>query len=185
MESLMQQWQSRACNHEFAGESINAPDNLPAGIKQGGFMVTTNRKKVQRWQRGGPKLVHGSLADWRGQRTYDAAVKAIKAWQHLQLGWNCTTGPAQRPGVVICSATQTVVPWSVLPAQVTYSTEGAADFGPKDKAAASPWASSLHGHQLAGEERFSVELHADGSVFYDIYLFSRPDTLLAWASLPW
>ncbi|PSC68732.1 hypothetical protein C2E20_7698 [Micractinium conductrix] len=168
MESLMQQWQSRACNHEFAGESINAPDNLPAGIKQGGFMVTTNRKKIG-----------------EGQRTYDAAVKAIKAWQHLQLGWNCTTGPAQRPGVVICSATQTVVPWSVLPAQVTYSTEGAADFGPKDKGRRFALGlSSLHGHQLAGEERFSVELHADGSVFYDIYLFSRPDTLLAWASLP-
>ena len=43
---------------------------------------------------------------------------------------------------------------------------------------------SLTGHQLAGEERFQVELHADGSVLYDIFLFSRPDTLLAWASLP-
>lgn len=29
-----------------------------------------------------------------------------------------------------------------------------------------------------------VELHADGSVVYEVFLFSRPDTLLAWASLP-
>lgn len=33
-------------------------------------------------------------------------------------GWNCTTTPAMRNGATICSATQTVVPWSVLPAQV-------------------------------------------------------------------
>lgn len=33
------------------------------------------------------------------------------------------------PGATICSATQTVVPWSVLPAQVIYCEEAAADFG--------------------------------------------------------
>lgn len=37
-------------------------------------------------------------------------------------GWNCTTQPAMKNGAVICSATQTVVPWSVLPAQVRRST---------------------------------------------------------------
>lgn len=31
-------------------------------------------------------------------------------------------------GTTICSATQTVVPWSVLPARVTYMKEGAAKF---------------------------------------------------------
>ena len=33
-------------------------------------------------------------------------------------------------------------------------------------------------HQ-AGEERFAVELRRDGSVWYDIYTFSRPGGLLA------
>lgn len=36
---------SRECNHDYAGESFNAPA-LPAPVKSGGFMVTTNRKKV-------------------------------------------------------------------------------------------------------------------------------------------
>ena len=36
---------SRECNHDFAGESFNAPA-LPAPVKSGGFMVTTNRKQV-------------------------------------------------------------------------------------------------------------------------------------------
>lgn len=40
-----------------------------------------------------------------------------------------------KPGATICSATQTVVPWSVLPAQVVYCNESAAEFGPGDKGA--------------------------------------------------
>lgn len=47
----------------------------------------------------------------------------------LAAGWNCTTSPPMAPGATICSATQTVVPWSVLPAQVIYCEEAAADFG--------------------------------------------------------
>ncbi|KAL4447421.1 hypothetical protein ABPG75_004640 [Micractinium tetrahymenae] len=167
MDGLMQQWQGRQCNHEHAGASLSAPD-LPAEVKSGGFMVTANRKKVG-----------------EGKATYDAAVKAVQSWRHLQLGWNCTTEPAQKVGTVICSATQTVVPWSVLPAQVTYCRDEAAAFGPGNKGRRFVLGlCSLNGHQLAGEERFCVELHADGSVFYDIFLFSKPDTLLAWASLP-
>jgi hypothetical protein len=43
------------------------------------------------------------------------------------VGWNSTTKPDMRPGTTICSATQTVVPWSVLPAQVVYCKEEAAN----------------------------------------------------------
>ena len=125
-----------------------------------------------------------------GKAVYDAAVAALKAWEHLQLGallllppvvlllppvvlllppvvdpdaawcppsnpnppllpptsplsdsllppcsapcttgWNSTTTPPAKVGATLCSATQTVVPWSVLPAQVVYSKEGTAQFG--------------------------------------------------------
>ncbi|KAI3429326.1 hypothetical protein D9Q98_005421 [Chlorella vulgaris] len=167
MDSLMQQWRSRQCNHEFAGGSIDAPA-VPEGVKKGSFMITKNRKKVG-----------------EGRQVFDAAVQTIKDWEHLQLGWNVTTKPAVKAGVTICSATQTVVPWSVLPAQVVYCKEESADFGPGDKGKRfAVGMHSLTGHQLAGEERFQVELHQDGSVWYDVYLFSKPDTLIAWASLP-
>lgn len=164
---MMREWQSRTCNHEHAGLSLTAPD-LPAEVQSGGYMVTKQRKKVG-----------------EGKQAYDAAVRAVKSWQHIQLGWNITTAPTQKVGTVIASAAQTVVPWSVFPAQVTYSSEGAAQFGPGDKGRRFALGlCSLNGHQLAGEERFAVELHADGAVWYDIFLFSKPDTLLAWASLP-
>ncbi|WIA39695.1 hypothetical protein OEZ86_005758 [Tetradesmus obliquus] len=166
MLGLMDEWTSRDCNHDFAGASVSAPD-LPAGVQNGGFMITKTRKQV------------GS-----GQDVYKAAVDAVKNWAHLQLGWNCTTNPAMKVGATICSATQTVVPWSVLPARVTYMNEGSEQFdnGPGKRFALGMC--SLDGHQLAGEERFAVELHADGSVWYEVFLFSKPDTLLALVSLP-
>jgi len=241
---------SRECNHDYAGESFNAP-SLPAEVKGGGFMVTTNRKKVgagswlslaepgcrpkslQPVQPAacgcsssyglachlGQKEASAAANECssftsctvkfscslqlaiaapfqqigEGKKVFDAAVKAVKSWQHLQLGelnwrgrelakcqarevvrltavwrstcipgfpsrlacaalppnqscpacpsavieqlsdnrhpvrpwppilppgWNCTTAPAMQNGATICSATQTVVPWSVLPAQV-------------------------------------------------------------------
>jgi hypothetical protein len=75
-----------------------------------------------------PKLLHLLLQVGTGQAAYKAAVDAIKQWAHLQLGWNMTTTPSMKVGTTICSATQTVVPWSVLPARVTYMNEGAASF---------------------------------------------------------
>jgi len=166
MNSLMADWNSRTCNHDHAGLSIQAPD-VPEPVAKGGYMITKTRKKV------------GS-----GKQTYDEAIKAVKAWEHLQLGWNSTTKPDMRPGTTICSATQTVVPWSVLPAQVVYCKEEAATLeGGKGRRFAMGMC-SLNGHMLAGEERFQVEMLADGSVWYDVFLFSKPDTLLALVSLP-
>eukprot|EP00882_Tetradesmus_deserticola_P003104 GHRQ01003294.1.p1 GENE.GHRQ01003294.1~~GHRQ01003294.1.p1 ORF type:complete len:214 (+),score=38.96 GHRQ01003294.1:64-705(+) len=147
MLDLMDEWTSRDCNHGFAGASVSAPE-LPAGVQNGGFMITKTRKKV------------GS-----GRDVYNAAVGAVQSWAHLQLGWNCTTNPAMKVGATICSATQTVVPWSVLPARVTYMNEGSEQFedGPGQRFALGMC--SLSGHQLAGEERFAVDMHADGSVW--------------------
>jgi hypothetical protein len=185
----------RQLNHPDAGASVNAPD-LPASVKDGGYMFTTSRKQI------------GS-----GKAAYDAAVGAIKSWDQMQLGgscssysrgrwskglyvvrqpagahitlimpvfssfihlpgWNFTTKPPVAAGTKICSvraavmfppwnpppatrqhltaktrrlsnhqptvdrqATQTVIPWSVLPAQVVYQREEAADFGGGDKGA--------------------------------------------------
>ncbi|KAI8471612.1 MAG: hypothetical protein J3K34DRAFT_520428 [Monoraphidium minutum] len=166
-ELVATSFSGRAVNHPDAGASASAPD-LPADVMGRGYMITTNRRKIG-----------------EGQKVYDAAVAAIKAWEQVQLGWNFTTKPPVKEGAKLCSATQTVVPWSVLPAQVVYSGDEAADFGGGDKGRRfAVGLASLSGHLLAGEERFSVELHADGSVWYDVFLFSRPNTILAWASLP-
>jgi uncharacterized protein (UPF0548 family) len=167
MAQLMSEWNSRDCNHSFSGASVNAPD-LPDGVTGGGFMITKTRRQV------------GS-----GQQAYKAAVDTVKQWTHLQLpSWNCTTAPAMKVGTTICSATQTVVPWSVLPARVTYMKEGSEKFEGGTGKRFAVGMCSLEGHQLAGEERFVVDMLPDGSVWYDVFLFSKPDTLLALVSLP-
>lgn len=167
MAQLMSDWESRDCNHSFAGASANAPD-LPEEVTGGGFMITKTRRQVG-----------------NGPQDYKAAVDAVKQWAHLQLpSWNCTTTPAMKVGTTICSATQTVVPWSVLPARVTYMNEGAANFEEGTGKRFAVGMCSLEGHQLAGEERFAVDMLPDGSVWYDVFLFSKPDTLLALVSLP-
>ena len=95
----------RRVNHAHGGASASAPD-LPPGVAGGGFRVVTGRRKVG-----------------QGQQAYDAAVAALKRFDQLQLGWNFTTRPAASAGAALCSATQTFVPWFVLPAQVQYANE--------------------------------------------------------------
>lgn len=41
----MADWARRRCNHEFVGASKAAPD-LPAGVQEGGFMISKKREKV-------------------------------------------------------------------------------------------------------------------------------------------
>lgn len=67
----------------------------------------------------------------------------------------------------MCCATQTFVPWFVLPAVVTYVTDepSAALPGGEKGRRFSVGLASARGHLLAGEERFSVELRPDGSVW--------------------
>eukprot|EP00887_Chlorella_sp_A99_P000809 scaffold5.g809.t1 len=180
ISGLAKSWTSRTFNHSDTGASISAPA-LPEEVKNGGYMITTNRKKVG-----------------EGKRTYDDAVKAIKEWEQLQLGAGrdshgaraADSAPGRAPvrphtprALSLCAPPN---PPAFVPAEpVVYSKEEAADFGPGNKGRRfAVGLASLNGHQLAGEERFSVELHADGSVWYDVFLFSKPDTLLAWASLP-
>ena len=45
---------------------------------------------------------------------------------------------------------------------------------------------TLPGHAERGEERFGVEWNCglDGSVYYDVFAFSRPKHPLAWSGYP-
>jgi len=43
---------------------------------------------------------------------------------------------------------------------------------------------TLPEHTECGEERFMVEMLADGSVWYEIHAFSRPRHWMAWVGFP-
>ncbi|CAH2051405.1 unnamed protein product [Thlaspi arvense] len=68
-------------------------------------------------------------------------------------------------GKKFCICVKEVLPWVMLPLQVVYvdesrkSRKGPAHFG--------YGSSTLEGHLLAREERFSIELDGDGKVWYE------------------
>ena len=79
---------------------------------------------------------------------------------------------------------RTLLLWSRNPLQVVYTEQGRP---PRGSSCARRFAfahGTLAGHLLAGEERFTVELAGDGSVWYDIYALSKPACLLARLAYP-
>ncbi|KAL3134003.1 hypothetical protein ABBQ32_008442 [Trebouxia sp. C0010 RCD-2024] len=103
-------------------------------------------------------------------------------------GGPCPPADCPAKGNLVCVLPHIVVPWMKLPLQVTFVEQSTCrNYQRKG------WTgqqlrfahSTLHGHALAGEERFAVEWHKeDDSVWYEVYTVSRPATPLAAISYP-
>lgn len=127
-----------------------------------------------------------------GRADYEAACAALRGWAFFRLGWACVSPsqPPLLPGSRLCVLARTLFVWSLNPLAVVYADEAprsrrAGGGSPRAQGARSVRASlafahgTLEGHQLAGEERFSVELHADGGVWFAVAALSRPASPLA------
>ena len=117
-----------------------------------------------------------------GEAAFLRAVAAIDSWQMFNLGW-CRVYPAAAP--VEADTTVAVLVrhfgfWSLNACRIVYLLE--------ERGALRRYGfayGTLAGHAEVGEERFSVEWNRDdGSVWYDLYAFSRPGHLLARAAYP-
>lgn len=100
----------RQCNHAHAGASASAPD-LPAEVEGGGFMVTTNRRKVglMAWACLGPgcKIWCGTAptraAALEQQAQHARARLSARSWlHHVLIQQRCKT---QRPCWHACEMT--------------------------------------------------------------------------------
>jgi len=125
---------------------------------------------------------HNRIQLGTGQQTYERAVAALQNWQQFQLGWLTIRPPGKRlvVGTTVAVEANTFGFWSLNAARVVYvldaCKEGQASFGFAY--------GTLPDHVERGEERFLVEWCGDNSVWYDIYAFSRPRHVLAWAGFP-
>jgi uncharacterized protein (UPF0548 family) len=148
-----------------------------------------------------------------GGAAFAAAAGALRAWRHFDLGWAAATAPPPRAGAGVVVIARTLGLWSQNPLRVAYVEErrrgrwplvnplrrGGAPRG----ARLAFGAATLEGHQLAGEERFSLEWDGReagegegggaaggagdderGGVFFEVYSLSRPATPLAWLAQP-
>jgi uncharacterized protein (UPF0548 family) len=108
-----------------------------------------------------------------GAKAYDHAVAALKDWQQFNLGWTRIVPPQTplRADQIVAVRAQTFMVWSLNACRVVYLISEDRKFGFAY--------GTLREHAERGEERFLVEWEEkDGSVWYDILAFSRPQHLL-------
>lgn len=134
----------------------------------------------------GYDLDHNRTRLGEGEDDFSAARRAIDRWVMFPHGWTrivghgepdpATGAPPAREGTVVAMLARALgVHWRsscriVYVLDAEEAMEGGA--GPVRRYGFAY--GTLPGHVEYGEERFSVEMHPDGSVWYDLLAFSRP-----------
>ncbi len=118
-----------------------------------------------------------------GPEAYARAVEALREWRQFDLGW-VRLLPPRAPievGKTVGVLARHYGFWSLNTARIAYLVEESGEverfgFG----------YGTLSGHAERGEERFGVEWNRrlGGSVYYDVFAFSRPKHPLAWPGYP-
>jgi uncharacterized protein (UPF0548 family) len=117
-----------------------------------------------------------------GEDTYQRAVAALKTWKHFDLGWVRIVPPNSNveAGNTVAVQAKSFGFWSLNACRIVYLIGD----DPALKARFGFAYGTLPEHVECGEERFTIEWHEDGSVWYDIYAFSRPRHPLVRLSFP-
>ena len=130
----------------------------------------------------GYNVDHNRILLGSGDETFARAVSAIQSWQMFNLGW-CRLYPSGAPvevGTTVAVLVRHFGFWSLNACRIVYLLEASGAVRRYGFAYG-----TVAGHAEVGEERFSVEWdEGDGSVWYDLYAFSRPGHLMARAAYP-
>ncbi|MEN9934279.1 MAG: hypothetical protein RLZZ387_858 [Chloroflexota bacterium] len=107
-----------------------------------------------------------------GRAVYERARAALLAWRHIPGGWMRLLWPdvPVETGAAVAILVGLPGVWALSVCRVAYVI---------DEGGAAPrcgfaWG-TLPAHVARGEERFTVELREDGSVWYEILAFSQPN----------
>jgi uncharacterized protein (UPF0548 family) len=117
-----------------------------------------------------------------GEEAFARAAEALYAWKMFDLGWVrlLPRGASARVGTTVAVLARHIGFRSLNFSRVVYEVSGE-EGGVRKLGFAY---GTLPEHAESGEERFVVERHPDGSVFYDLYAFSRPNHLLSRLGYP-
>jgi uncharacterized protein (UPF0548 family) len=125
---------------------------------------------------------HNRIQLGEGEKTFRRAVEALRSWRQFDLGWvgiASETNPIDA-GTTVAVQAQVLGLWTLNAAKIVYVIDEL-----KEASARFGFAyGTLPDHTERGEERFLVELLEDGSVWYDIFAFSRPQHPLARLGFP-
>lgn len=118
-----------------------------------------------------------------GDAAFRIAVEAMRQWKMFDLGWVRIAFPGApiREGTTVAVVARTLGIWSLNATRIVYTLDeiegGVRRFGFAY--------GTLRDHAETGEERFTVEQHRlDGSVWYELFAFSRPQHFLAQIGYP-
>ena len=146
---------------------------------------TFSYREVGYSRRGAPpgyKVDHNRIWLGEGRATFARAVEAIRSWETFDLGWVSAHPAADEiaPGMVVAVRCRHLGFWSLNACRIVYLVD---DEGPIVRFGFAY--GTLADHAERGEERLTAEWHhADGSVWYDIYAFSRPNHPMARLGYP-
>lgn len=139
---------------DFSYAEVGATRTMAAGGAPAGFDYDENRVRLG-----------------RGLAVFETACAALRAWKMFPAPWT-KISPADapiRPGTDVAMQAQALGVWWLNAARIVYVLDETAPVRRFGFAYG-----TLPAHVEEGEERFSVELHRDGSVWYDLRAFSRP-----------
>lgn len=129
------------------------------------------------------KIDHNRVRLGTGEEAFKIAMAAMRQWKMFDLGWVRIAWPGAplQEGTTVAVVARTAGFWSLNAARIVYTLEES-DIRMRRFGFAY---GTLRDHAEIGEERFTIELHrSDGSVWYDIYAFSRPRLWLAQIGYP-
>jgi uncharacterized protein (UPF0548 family) len=114
---------------------------------------------------------HNRVRLGSGQAVFDAACEALRRWRQFPapLTRICPPDAPLEPDITVAVLARAFGLWWLNAARIVYAIDEA---GPPRRFGFAY--GTLPAHVESGEERFSVEHHADDSVWYDILAFSRP-----------
>lgn len=107
-----------------------------------------------------------------GEAVFARACAALRAWRMFPAPWT-RISPADAPlraGEIVAMQARALGCWWLNACRIVYTIDEAVGARRRFGFAYG----TLCAHVEAGEERFSVEIHGDGSVWYDVLAFSRP-----------
>ena len=122
------------------------------------------------------------LVGTKGDIDYEKAKRALKSWRQFQLGWTEVDANTEvRKGNGVCVLIHPLPRvWVQNPLEISYVIEEEK----KRKKTFSFAHTTLHGHLLAGEEKFTVEKEEDERVYFKVETFSKADHILAKVTYP-
>ena len=129
---------------------------------------------------------HNRIKLGEGEAAFHHAVRAIRGWEMFNLGW-VQVFFADTPiaaGHVVAVLARHLRFFSLNACRIVYTIDSSGDEDGAIKRYGFAYG-TLAEHAERGEERFSVEWHAeDDSVWYDLFAFSRPNHRLARLGYP-